>query len=150
MITAALACSSGGITAIPASDCASARRATERPSMASNGVMVRPIAVTICQKAAVSGRINWAAAAADRTMRVVSDGEAMMKPASAATPLRAPLRRSSSPVTSALTSSTPTTASRTSPQLATMSRRSTLIPTVIRKIPSARPRKGAVITSTSL
>ncbi len=107
--------------------------------------------MTICQKPDVSGLINWAVAAAPSTIRVVSDGEAMISPASAATAVRAPLSLSSIMlVTSALTRITPITAPVTSNQLDTTSRRSTLIPTVIRNTPSARPRKGAVITSTSL
>ena len=56
------------------------------------------------------GADQLAAAAAASTIRVVSDGEAMIRPASAATAARAPLRRSSRPVTSALSSNTPTTA----------------------------------------
>ena len=51
----------------------------------SSGVIVRPSAVTICQKAAVSGRISCAAVAEPRTISVVSDGEAISTPVSAAT-----------------------------------------------------------------
>ena len=112
--------------------------------------MVSPIAVTTCQKAAVSGRISCAAAAVDSTIRVVSDGDAISSPVSAATALVAPLSRSSKAVTIALTTITPSTASNRLCQLAAMILRSRLMPTVIRKTPSASPRNGAVITSTSV
>ncbi len=112
--------------------------------------MVRPTAVTTVQNCWVGGAISPAAEAAARTMRVVSEGEAIRKPVSAATDLRAPPRRSRPPVTAALISTTPAMA-RTMPlQLARIAPRSRLMPIVIRKTPSARPRNGAVITSTSL
>ena len=57
-----------------------------RPMRASSGVIVRPIAVTICQKAAVLGRISCACAAVASTISVVSDGDDISSPVSAATP----------------------------------------------------------------
>ncbi len=57
--------------------------------------MVRPIAVTVCQKLAVEGRISCACAAVPNTISVVSDGLPINRPVSAATPRRAWAIRSS-------------------------------------------------------
>ena len=111
--------------------------------------MVRPIAVTVCQKAAVAGSTSPAACAVPSTISVVSDGLAISSPVSAATPVRAPESLSSTAVTSALAATTPATASTSDPQFAPIAARSMLMPTVIRNTPSARPLNGAVIASTS-
>ena len=89
-----------------ARSCPAMRLPAIRPSLASSGVTVRPMAVTICQKAAVSAAISCAAVAAPSTISVVSDGEAISTPVSSATAVRAPSKRSRAAVTSALTSST--------------------------------------------
>ncbi len=68
----------------------STRRAASRPMRASSGVSGRPIAVAVCQKAAVEGAISCAPVAAPSTISVVSDGEDMSRPVSAATPRRLP------------------------------------------------------------
>ena len=58
------------------------------------------------------GRISWAAVADPSTMSVVSDGDAMSRPVSAATAVLPPLRRNRAAVTTAFTTSTATSASR--------------------------------------
>ena len=134
---------------IPSSEGASTPRPANCPSFASKGVIVSPMAVTICQKAAVSLVIRPATEAAARTMRVVSEGDDMTTPVSAATAAVAPDRRSNRAVTTALIARTPSTAASRVCQLSMITLTSTLIPTVMRNTPSARPRNGAVITSTS-
>ena len=57
--------------------------------------MVSPIAVTVCQKAAVEGWMSCACAAVASTISVVSDGLPISNPVSAATPCRALATRSS-------------------------------------------------------
>jgi hypothetical protein len=94
------------------------------------------------------GRISCAAAAAASTIRVVSDGEAI------STPPRP--RRSCAPDSRSsrgdhrLDQQHADHREQDALPIAATRARSTLMPTVIRKMPSARPRKGAVITSTSL
>ncbi len=127
----------------------SMRRPATRPSFPRIGVMVSPSAVTICQKAAVSGRINCAAVAEPSTISVVSEGEPISTPVSAATPVLLPARRSNKAVTTVLTASTASSATRMLCQLARTRARSTLMPMVMRKMPSPSPRNGAVIASTS-
>ena len=125
------------------------RRAIARPTRARTGVMVRPMAVTICQNWAVPGWISSAELAAASTISVVSDGLAIRMPVSAAVDRRAPIRRKRMPVTSALKTRTPTTAVAIEARFSQIVARSMLIPTVMRKIPSARPLKGSMIASTS-
>ncbi len=127
----------------------STRRAITRPSRASRGVTVSPMAVTICQNCAVPGWISSAAPAADMTISVVSDGLAIRMPVSAAVLRRAPISRSSMPVTSALNTRTSTTATAMAAKLSQMVSRSMLMPTVIRKMPSASPLNGSMMLSTS-
>ncbi len=125
-------------------------RDTVRPSFASSGVIVSPIAVTVCQNDAVDGRISCACAAVASTISVVSDGLPISSPVSAATPRRELATRRNRNVTTALVATTPVTASSSDGQFCAISRRSRLIPTVIRNTPSASPLNGAVMTSTSL
>src|SRR3546814_8561853 len=72
--------------------------------------LVSPIAVTVCQKAAVEGRINCACVATPSTINVVSDGLDISTPASAAVPGRVPVKRSSPKVTAVLIATTTSTA----------------------------------------
>ncbi len=112
-------------------------------------MIVRPIAVTICQNCAVLDWMSCACTAAASTISVVSAGLAISTPVSAATPRRAPTSRSNPPVTTALIRHTPTTAIASDCQLAATTRKSTDMPTVIRNTPSASPLNGAVMISTS-
>ena len=121
-----------------------------RPSRASSGVTVSPIAVTICQNCAVPGWISKAELAAARMISVVSDGLAISMPVSAAVLRRAPMNRSSMPVTSALKGRISSTAVAMRARFSQIVWRSMLMPTVIRKMPRARPLKGSMIASTSL
>ena len=129
--------------------CHSIRRAKSWPTLASNGVIVRPTAVTTVQNAAVSGEMSRAVSALASTISVVSDGLAIRTPVSVATPVETPPARSNSVVTSALIKITPTTAPITCVHSAAIRLRSRLIPTLIRNTPSANPLNGAVVTSTS-
>ena len=113
-------------------------------------MIVRPIAVTVCQNCAASALISCTAEAVASTIRVVSDGLDIRIPVSVAVPDRAPIARSKTAVTSALITSTATTAIRIEFHCSSTMARSRLIPTVIRKTPSARPLKGSVIRATSV
>ena len=78
------------------------------PILASSGVIVSPIAVTVCQNCAVAGRDQPAPRPPRRARSAWfptgSPSAGRSRPRS---PLRAPDSRSSTPVTSALTASTP-------------------------------------------
>ena len=139
---------SGGVAAVATSP--SIRLETALPAFARTGVIVSPMAVTVCQNAAVDGWISCACAAVASTISVVSDGLPISKPVSAAMPRRALAMRSSRYVTIVFTATTPATASSRSDQFLTISLRSRLMPTLIRKTPNANPLNGAVITSTSV
>ena len=93
----------------PASARPSMQRAASRPSRASSGVSVRPMAVTICQKAAVSPSISPGRARRGEHDQGRLRRRGHERPASAATALRAPFSRRKVAVTSVLRSITPTT-----------------------------------------
>ena len=56
------------------------------PTAARSGVTVRPMAVTTVQKSALARSTSPAEAAAPMTIRLVSDGLAIMTPTSTAVP----------------------------------------------------------------